>query len=85
MEGWKGEIATKQQSSNDTETRLLVGWLAAYVLQHASVLQWRICLDYFTCCHSQTEAEDQTCYLTKSFSADIGPTSPSTDPLTPGA
>ena len=26
----------------------------------------RICLDYFTCCHTEVEVADQTCYLTQS-------------------
>ena len=44
--------------------------------QHASVAQGRICSDNFT---------DQTFYLTQSQNTDTDPTSPSTDPITPGA
>ena len=34
---------------------------------------------------SETEAADQTFYLIKSQNTDTGPTSPSADPITPGA
>ena len=37
------------------------------------------------CCHTETEAANQTFYLTQSQYTDAGPTSSSTDPLTPGA
>ena len=53
--------------------------------QHASVSQGRICSDKFTCCHTETEAADHTFHLTQSQYTDTGPTSPSTDPKTPGA
>ena len=33
---------------------------------------------------SETEVEDQTFYLTQSQYTDTGPTSPCTDPITPG-
>ena len=39
----------------------------------------------FTCCHTEIEVADQTFYLTRSQYTDTGPTSPSTDPITPGA
>ena len=53
--------------------------------QHASVSQGRICTYNFTCCHTEIEAADQTFYLTQSQYIDTGPTSPSADPVTPGA
>ena len=53
--------------------------------QHASVSQGRICSDNFTCCHTETEVADQTFHLTQSQYTDTGPTSHSTDPITPGA
>ena len=62
---------------------LLVGCLTSQ--QHASVSQGRICTDNFTCCHTEIEAADQTFHLTQSQYTDTGPTSPSTDPITPGA
>ena len=39
----------------------------------------------FTCCHTEIEAADQTFHLTQSQYTDTGPTSPSADPITPGA
>ena len=62
---------------------LLVGCLTSQ--QQASVSQGRICSDSFTCCHTEIEVADQTFYLTQSQYTDTGPTSPSTDPITPGA
>ena len=53
--------------------------------QQASVSQGRICSDNFTCCHTEIEVADQTFCLTQSQYTDNGPTSPSTDPITPGA
>ena len=40
---------------------------------------------YFTCCHTEIEVADQTFHLTQSQYTNTGPTSPSTDPITPGA
>ena len=62
---------------------LFVGCLKSQ--QNASVSQARICSDYFTCCHTEIEAADQTLHLTQSQYTDTGPTSPSTDPIRPGA
>ena len=53
--------------------------------QHASASQEWICTDNFTCCHPEVEAADQTFYLTQSQYTDTRPTSPSVDPITPGA
>ena len=53
--------------------------------QQASVSQGRICTDNVTCCHTEIEVADQTFYLTQSQYTDTGPTSPSADPITPGA
>ena len=39
----------------------------------------------FTCCHTEIEAADQTFHLTQSQYTDTGSTSPSADPITPGA
>ena len=61
----------------------LVGCLTSQ--QQASVSQGRICTDNFTCCHTEIEVADQTFYLTQSQYTDTGPTSPSADPITPGA
>ena len=53
--------------------------------QHASVSQGRICSDSCTCCHTEIEVADQTFYLTQSQYTDTGLTSPSADPIMPGA
>ena len=50
-----------------------------------SVSQGRICSDNFTCCHTEIEVADPTFYLTQSQYTDTGPTSPSADPMSPGA
>ena len=65
---------------------LKVGWLLACLMsqQHASASQGWICSDKCTCCSTEIEAADQTFYLTQSQYTDTGPTSPSTDPITPG-
>ena len=64
-----------------------VGWLLACLTsqQHASVSQGRICPDNLTNCHTEIEVADPTFHLTQSQYTDTGPTSPSADPITPGA
>ena len=62
---------------------LLVGCLTSQ--QQASVSQGRICTDKFECCHTEIEVAAQTFYLTQSQYTDTGPTSPSADPIMPGA
>ena len=62
---------------------LLVGCLTSQ--QQASISLGRICSDNFTCCHTEIEVANQTFYLTQSQYTDTGPTSPSADPITPGA
>ena len=62
---------------------LLVGYLTSQ--QHASVCQGRICSDNFKCCHTEIEVADQNFHLTQSQETDTAPTSPSTDPIMPGA
>ena len=84
---------------HDTHKYWLVGWLVCLTSQqHASVSQGWNCTDNSMCCHTETKVADSTFYLTQSqyiltpgwlvLSADpiyIGLTSPSTDPITPGA
>ena len=53
--------------------------------QHASVSQGRICSDNFRCCLTEIEVADQTFHFTQSQYTDTRPTSPSTDPIAPGA
>ena len=60
--------------------QLSVGCLTSQ--QHASVSQERICSNNFTCCHTEIKVADQTLHLTQSQYTD---TSPSTDPISPGA
>ena len=92
--GGAGREETDRRKEAETETErevrkresrgcLLVGCLTSQ--QHASVSQGRICTDNFTCCHTEMEAADPTFHLTQSQYTDTGPTSPSADPITPGA
>ena len=77
-------LQVKYPTHNTTgEVCLLVGCLMSQ--QHASVSQGRICIDNFTCCHTEIEVADQTFHLTQSQYTDTGPTSPRADPITPGA
>ena len=62
---------------------LSVGCLTSQ--QHASVSQGLICSDNLTCCYTEIEIADQTFHLTQSQYTDTRPTSPSTDPIKPGA
>ena len=62
---------------------LLAGCLTSQ--QQASVSQGRICSDNFTCCNTEMEVADRTFHLTQSQYTDTGPTTPSADPITPGA
>ena len=76
-------VNTKERNSVAVKVCLLVGCLTSQ--QHASVSQGRICTDNFTCCHTEIEVADPTFYLTQSQYTDTGLTSPSADPITPGA
>ena len=76
-------VATEVELIEMAMVCLLVACLTSQ--QHASVSQGQICSDNLTCCHAEIEVADQTFYLTQSQYTDTGPTSPSTDPITPGA
>ena len=65
------------------ENCLLAGCLTSK--KNASVSQGRTCSDKCTFRHTEIEVADQTVHLTQSQYTDTGPTSPSTDPITPGA
>ena len=52
--------------------------------QQASVSQGWICLDNFTCCHTEIEVADKNFHLTQSQYTDTRLTSSSTDPVMPG-
>ena len=45
--------------------------------------QVRICRDSFTCCRTELEVTDQTCFLHRSKCIDKGPASPRFDPVSP--
>ena len=62
---------------------LFVGCLTSQ--QHAGVSQGRICSDNLTCCHTEIQVAGPISHLTQSQCTDTGPTSPSADPITPGA
>ena len=77
------ERARKRERERGVGGLLFVGCLTSQ--QQASVSQGRICLDNFTCYHTEIKVADQTFYLTQSQYTYIGPTSPSADPIAPGA
>ena len=79
----KIETTIQRKKKKKKEMLLFVGCLTSQ--QHASVSQGRICSITLTRCHTEIEAADQTFYLTQSQYTDTGPTSPSADPITPGA
>ena len=81
----RGSLIFTNHSTADSELRdsLLVACLTSQQL--ASVSQGRICSDNLTCCQTQIEVADQTFYLTQSQYIDTRPTSPSADPIMPGA
>ena len=83
--GWYCEVddGTQGGRGGGGGVCLLVGCLTSQ--QQARVSQGRTCTDNFTCCHTEIEVADQTFYLTQSQYTDTGPTSPSADPITPGA
>ena len=75
-----------QQTAKKAIPFFFVCWLGCLTSQQqASVSQGQICSDNFTCCHTEIEVADPTFYLTQSQYTDTGPTSPSADPITPGA
>ena len=83
---WNVVITLPSSPEADRYTTLpeqrFVVWLVANV---PATSQGRICSDNFTCCHTEIEVADPTFYLTQSQYTDTGPTSPSADPITPGA
>ena len=73
----------RERERGREEVCLLVGCLTSQ--QQASVSQGQICSHNGTCYHTEIEVADQTFYLTQSQYTDTRPTSPSADPITPGA
>ena len=62
---------------------VLVGGVTSQ--QHASVSQGRTCSEKSAGCHTEVDIAHQTFYLAQSQYTDTGPTSPSADPIMPGA
>ena len=82
--GYDSPVAeTLSEQDNEDWWLLFVGCLMSQ--QYASVSLGPICSDKRTCCHTEIEVADQTSHLTQSQYTDIGPTSPSADPITLGA
>ena len=84
------DLIQSHHTDTDTDTGQPVPALLMFMFvgcltsqQHASVSQGRVCSDSFTCCHTEIEVAYQTFYLIQSQYTDTGPTSPSTDPITP--
>ena len=85
----QGEADVRDEQDRQVRRRRLEArwvWLVGCLTsqQQASVSQGQICSDNSTCSHTELEVVDQTLYLTQSQYTDTGPTSPSTDPITPG-
>ena len=76
-------ISQQCQLNRKVHRALFVGCSTSQ--QQASVSQGRICTDNCTCCYTETEVADQTFCLTQSQYTDTRPTSPSADPILPGA
>ena len=71
------------QTDREDRQRLFVGCLTSQ--QQASVILGWICSNKFMHCHTEVQAADQTFYLTQSQYTDTRLTSPSVDPIMPGA
>ena len=82
---WQTQGVRSLARPNVVGVCLLVGCLLNVPATGYSASQGRICSDNLTCCHTEIEVADQTFYLTQSQYTDTGPTSPSADPITPGA
>ena len=82
LSGWYAVVSLYDRG-RAPDVELFVGCLTSQ--QHATVSQGRICSDNFTRCHTEIEVADPTLHLTQSQYTDTLPTSPSTDPITPGA
>ena len=72
------------QKPNPDWSSLFVCWLL-YVPATCECISGTNLLRQLHVLHTETEVADQTVHLTQSQYTDTGPTSPSTDPITPGA
>ena len=77
---WPG----RQKKKRLVQAVLAASWFL-HAQTHASVSQGRICSHHSTCCHTEIEVTDPTCYPIQSQYIDTGPASPSADSITPGA
>ena len=82
--GEPSESQSEGKGGGSKMVGLFVGCLTSQQ-QLASVSHGLICSHNLTCCHTEIEVADQTFYLTQSQYTDTGPTSPSADPISPGA
>ena len=80
----EAEEEEKKKGEEEEEVCLLVGWLLN-VPATCECISGTDLLRQFTCCHTEIEVADPTFHLTQSQYTDTGPTSPSADPITPGA
>ena len=81
------KTTTKRQRRQQQQSSLYVGCPSN---QEKANKKTTVCLlvgcsDNSTCRHTEIEVADPTFHLTQSQYTDTGPTSPSTDPTTPGA
>ena len=80
------KLGSKREGSGErtpADGCLLVACLTSQ--QYANVSEGRICSDKCTSCHTEIKVADQTFHLTQLKYTDAWTSSPSTDPLTPGA
>ena len=73
---------TQRETGTPGKEPFVVVWRSSNI---QSLCQGRVCLDNFMRCHTEVENAYQTCYPTQSLYIDTGPTSPTTDPIAPGA
>ena len=76
-------LTSLRKSAPNSGVYRLVGWLLNVPATCKCISGTD--LHNFMCCHTEIEAADQTFHLTQSQYTDTGPTSPSADPITPGA
>ena len=81
------EMMTQTETNRqDRQTHRICCFVGCFTSQQcASVSQGWICSDNFTCFHIEIHVADQTFYPTQSQITATRPTSPSADPITPGA
>ena len=87
--GGESDWLIRQQTGRGTgeQTGGFAPWLVTCFTsqQHASVSQGRISSDNCTCCHTVIAVADRTFFLNQAQFTDIGPTSTSVNPKSPGS